>query len=334
MTIINRVLEGAEFGEEVSHQGLTMFPFRSGSGGNASYLTLTKALNTGSVHVSEVSEGGSVPELLFKNSADVPVLIVDGEELVGAKQNRVANLTILAPAGTTIKIPVSCVEAGRWRYSREDFVASKRVHFAQGRAVRTRSVSESLGRSASRASDQGQVWRDISAKAERMRAASPTGAMAAIFEQHAASVEGYVRAFEADGAHSGAVFAIGADVVGLDFFSAPETYRTMLPKLVRSYAVDALEHTGTQDRGPTLSGVGLFFERLGAANGRSYPAVGLGTDIRLSGPGVVGGALVVDEDCVHLAAFALDEGGKEGKREDVRSTMVSRGLRRRSYEDR
>ncbi len=99
MTIINRVLEGAEFGEEVSHQGLTMFPFRSGSGGNASYLTLTKALNTGSVHVSEVSEGGSVPELLFKNSADVPVLIVDGEELVGAKQNRVANLTILAPAG-------------------------------------------------------------------------------------------------------------------------------------------------------------------------------------------------------------------------------------------
>ena len=82
-----------------------------------------EALDAGLARVEEVSEGGSVPELRFTNSAAMPILIVDGEELVGAKQNRVANLTILAPAKTTIRIPVSCVEAGRWRYSRDSLPA-------------------------------------------------------------------------------------------------------------------------------------------------------------------------------------------------------------------
>jgi hypothetical protein len=45
-----------------------------------------------------VSEGGSVPHLLFINDAMRPVLLLDGEELVGAKQNRVLNLTVLAAA--------------------------------------------------------------------------------------------------------------------------------------------------------------------------------------------------------------------------------------------
>jgi hypothetical protein len=39
-----------------------------------------------------------VPQLLFINDAMRPVLLLDGEELVGAKQNRVLNLTVLAPA--------------------------------------------------------------------------------------------------------------------------------------------------------------------------------------------------------------------------------------------
>jgi len=332
MTIISTVLQGTEFGKKINHRSLTMVPFRSIGGGSTTYLTLAEALEGGLARVEEVSEGGSVPELRFNNSGSMPVLIVDGEELVGAKQNRVANLTILAPAKATIKIPVSCVEAGRWRYSREDFVASKRVHFATGRAARTRSVSESLTCDRGRVSDQRQVWQDISAKASRMSVASPTGAMAAIFENHAEGVEEYVRAFAADGEHSGAVFAIGGEVVGLDFFGEPATFRAMLPKLVRSYAVDALEHTGEQAGGCGKRKARAFLDRLGEADERSYPAVGLGTDIRLTGPGVVGGALVVEDNCVHMASFATPEAGGGRGRERSRSSMASAQLRRRRYE--
>ena len=332
MTTINTILGGAKLGGKIHHGSLTMIPLRSEGGSSTEYLTLAEALEAGLARVGEVSEGGSVPELRFTNSAAMPVLIVDGEELVGAKQNRVANLTILAPAKSTIRIPVSCVEAGRWRYSREDFVASKRVHFAKGRAARARSVSESMEHDRGRYSDQGQVWREISAKARRMSVASPTDAMAAIFDDHAKGVEEYVDAFAAGGEDSGAVFAIGDEVVGLDFFSEPATFRAMLPKLVRSYAVDALEQAGEQVCEKAKKKARGFLDRLRAADEREYPAVGLGTDIRLTGPGVVGGALVVGGDCVHLAAFATPQNGGGRGRERTRSTMASARLRRRRYE--
>jgi len=333
MGIISSVLEVVKFGTKLNHESLTMFPVRTGAESGIAYLSLAEALGAGSARVSEVSQGGSVPELHFENSADLPVLIVDGEELVGAKQNRVANLTILAPAKTTTKIPVSCVEAGRWSYSREDFAASERVHFSAGRAARTRSVSESMNCKRGPVSDQQRVWRDISAKAQRMHTASPTGAMAAIFEEHAGSVEDYVGAFNVNGDHCGAIFAIGDAVVGLDLFDEPSIFRAMLPKLVRSYAVDAIEHTGRNGRGCTQKAAKAFLAGLGAADEQTFPAVGLGTDIRLTGPGVVGGALAVDEQLVHLAAFvvkeeATDRPGRSGPR------MARVFSRRRSYEER
>jgi hypothetical protein len=92
-----------------------MFPLLNGGGHTRSYQTLREALAAGTLRVTEVSEGGSVPRLSAVNDGDKAVLILDGEELVGAKQNRIANLTILVPAKRTIPIPVSCVEAGRWR---------------------------------------------------------------------------------------------------------------------------------------------------------------------------------------------------------------------------
>ena len=80
------------------------------------YLPLTDALEMGLVRITEVSEGGSIPTLRLENRAKLPVLAVQGEELQGAKQNRTLNATILAAPGV-IDIPVTCVEAGRWRWS-------------------------------------------------------------------------------------------------------------------------------------------------------------------------------------------------------------------------
>ena len=71
--------------------------------------------------VQEVSEGGSVPELLVDNMGDIRVLFIEGEELVGPKQNRILNTSILVAAKSKTKIPVSCVEHGRWGYKSKFF---------------------------------------------------------------------------------------------------------------------------------------------------------------------------------------------------------------------
>ena len=67
--------------------------------------------------ITEVSDGGSVPELAFENASAGKILLVDGDELVGARQNRVVNISILVGGGQRVVIPVSCVEHGRWSYA-------------------------------------------------------------------------------------------------------------------------------------------------------------------------------------------------------------------------
>lgn len=53
-------------------------------------------------------------QLAFRNRGLDPAFLLDGEELVGAKQNRILNLSILVPGQTSLEIPVSCVEQSRW----------------------------------------------------------------------------------------------------------------------------------------------------------------------------------------------------------------------------
>jgi hypothetical protein len=306
MNTVRNHLETLTFGEAKMYRNLTVFPLLAESEGSLEYLTLADALQNGVARVAEVSTGGSVPELRFENAAELPILILDGEELVGAKQNRTVNLSILAPAGKTIVIPVSCVEAGRWRHESAEFAMSERHHFSRGRAKKTASVSRSMRSTGRRHSDQQEVWADISAKACRMQSPSPTQAMAAIFEQHRTSVESYVKAFNPQASQAGALFAIGRNVVGLDLFDRSATLAAMLPKLVRSYAIDAIEVKTDSEKRPKKKVARAFLERLGEAECESYPAVGLGMDLRLKVPGLVGGGLAVEDDLIHLAAFAME----------------------------
>ena len=206
--------------------------------------------STGSLsEITEVSANGVVPELRVVNRGLKPTLIIDGEELVGAKQNRVVNLTILVAAESELIIPVSCVEAGRWRAKSSRFATAPRTQYATGRAKRMAQVSRSMAHCGDRASDQSAVWADIADKSARMHSSSSTSAMEQIFTDHAASIDAYVTGLAPVDGQIGALFAIGDHIVGFDLFDDAGTFRKLLPKLVRSYAVDAIDMAN----GSTLS---------------------------------------------------------------------------------
>lgn len=193
MQIINDTLIELMLGDPAVCRNLAVFPLFARSGGEPDYLTFDEALERGGATVTEVSEHGSVPELRFTNGTDRRVLLVDGEELVGAKQNRVLNLSILVAAGNTVSIPVSCVEHGRWAWKGRRFSSAKRQLYAGLRAKKMASVTRSLRASNSRRSDQAEVWDDIASKSRRMHAWSATGAMDALYEEHAARIEEFER---------------------------------------------------------------------------------------------------------------------------------------------
>ena len=195
MSAIAECLSKAELGEPQIHRNLSLFPLLADGIAEPDYLLLDEALEHGCARVTEVSEQGSVPELRFVNECDQPVLLIDGEELVGAKQNRILNLTVLVPAHKTIVVPVSCVEAGRWHAESAEFGSAKRTHYAAGRARKASQVSASLSTTGTRRSDQSEVWADISAKSQRMRSHSATEAAAALYDTHHTVLDKYLPLF-------------------------------------------------------------------------------------------------------------------------------------------
>ena len=274
------------------------------------YTVLDDAITGGVVEITEVSDQGSVPELRVVNRGQKPTLIVDGEELVGAKQNRVVNLTILVAAQSELTIPVSCVEAGRWRARSRAFSASPRTQYASGRAKRMAQVTLSMQASGRYYSDQAEVWSDIAHKSALLQSSSPTGAMEAIFVDHAAFLDSSVAALKPVDRQVGAAFMVGQRVIGFDLFDVETTLRKLLPKLVRSAAIEALDarETSASLGAPATrlqQSCEQFLAVVAEAPSTVSGAVGLGEDVRISGHRLAGAALVANGHVVHLSALAM-----------------------------
>jgi hypothetical protein len=309
-TAIAEALENLALGEPQVFHHLAMFPLVAMPEKKPDYVPLAEALASGRARITEVSEGGHVPELLFDNATDHRVLLLSGDELVGARQNRILNVTILVAPGAKLTIPVSCVERGRWSYRSREFRSEDRMMFARGRAEKMEQVARSRRVSGTRASDQGAIWSAVSEKAAAFCARTPTEAMSDVYAHVEGTVGEYRAAFEAVPGQVGAVFAIDGRMAGVELFDAAMTLRSSLRRLVGSYALDAIESRARPFPVPSAADARKFLDEAVAARMEESPAVGLGTEVRLAEPGIVGEGLVVDGRVVHLSALARG-GGRE-----------------------
>lgn len=302
-TLIEQQLGHLTLGDAQWIHNLSVYPLLADEETLPDYLTLDQALNDKRARVTEVSEGGHVPELAFENLTDRPILLLDGEELVGAKQNRVLNVTLLVLGGSKLVIPVSCVEMGRWSHNSPEFSSGGRALFSRARAAKMTQVSSSLRDRGTRQSDQGAIWDDIAFKMNERGETSHTQAMADIYAGAEGKLSDYEQAFQPVARQVGAVFAINGQIAGMELFDAPTAMAAYLPKLVKSYALDALD---AQHEVPPMvesETIRQFLKQLGAATQERYPASGAGVDVRLEGEVITGGALEHDGKLIHLAAF-------------------------------
>ena len=311
--IVIDTVKRVEFGPQTTFRNLGLLALSTAGEREADYLTLDEALARHSAHIVEINEGGHVPELKIVNEGERSVLLLDGEELLGAKQNRVLNLTILAPAHRTCVVPVSCVESGRWRHVSRDFAASPRAQFAEGRAEKMRHVTSSLRADGSRSSDQREVWSRIAEKSARLGAVSDTSAMSAMYETCHVSLEEFVAAFTPVERQVGAVFFVNGRAAGLELFDAPRTWRTLAPKLIRSYALDALDQGDNPIQSNGAAEATKLIDRLMSSQASIFPAVGEGTDVRFDGAGALGAALVTSDRAIHVSAFPVESAGTRNR---------------------
>jgi hypothetical protein len=234
--------------DPISHESISIFPLEAATESKVDYVLSDEALAAGTVTVEEVGEAGSVPELVVNNQTDNLVLFLEGEELRGAKQNRVLNTSVLVAAKSKIKIPVSCVERGRWRYTSPVFASGGSHGSSKLRHILKQSVLKSVKEGRGHRSDQGEVWKEVDRQRESLGSHSATGAMADTYEtykdrlaefgEHLKYVEGAI----------GLVVAVGTKIVSVDLFDKPSTCRKVWDRLLTGVIMDALEAGSAEER--------------------------------------------------------------------------------------
>jgi ARG and Rhodanese-Phosphatase-superfamily-associated Protein domain len=176
-----------------------------------------------------------------------------------------------------------------------------------------RHVTSSLRADGSRSSDQQEVWSRIAEKSARLGAASDTSAMSAMFDTCHVALDEFVAAFTPVERQVGAVFFVNGRAAGLELFDAPRTWRTLAPKLIRSYALDALDQGDNPVQSNAAAEATALIHDLMSSQASVFPAVGEGTDVRFDGSGALGAALVTSERVIHVSVFPVESAGTRNR---------------------
>lgn len=323
-TTVDTYLENLRVGEGAAFERMTVYPVFGAAVSPLTYKVLAEALADGSVEVREKA-AASVPELWLENKSDSMILVLDGEEVIGGRQNRIVNASFLIGAKSEVNIPVTCVEHGRWHPTSDRFRSGESaVHSL--RAEKQMQVKESLRATGRPLTDQGEVWASVSRLNMSVDAQSPSGAMNAAYETRATDLAEYERRLGASDGALGLVVALNGEAVGADLFDQPETARKLWSKLVRSYAMDA--HGGPNGDVLSRDRAEALLRGLLRARDEAFPSIGIGQDVRLEGEGTDGSVLVYESTVVHLAVFRTQSHSSAG-----RAGMASASQRRRMYRD-
>ncbi len=311
LNIIEDKLNEIKLGESQHYRNMSIFPLFTSGQSKLEYEMLRKALNHEYLKITEISETGSVPELKIYNTSEYHILLLDGQELEGAKQNRVLNTTILVYPESELSVPVSCTEQGRWASISASFRDSDKIMFGRAREKKMSHVHQSLKYGEGYRSNQQEVWQDISTLQRKRKASSATSAMKDIFDSEKGNLDNFLNNFKPIEEQCGIIVGLGGKVAGFEYLSSSDCYLEVHNQLVASYTMDALDEAfpGMMQELP-IEESQRFMEHLWSATQDTYPSVAAGNDIRLESDFLIGSALVEKEELIHLSAFSRQIGKK------------------------
>jgi hypothetical protein len=270
---------------------LTVFPVVTATAHDThGFLTLDEGVRSGEVVVTEYGnvqplmrprgtpvahEGAQVNQLVLVNNSKLPLLLLAGEIVTGGKQDRIIGKDRIVPAESDpIDLSVFCVEPGRWTATSAKFGS---MGFAMAQpAVRAKAMG---------AKDQGQVWQQVRKQqaeiASNLAAASPSAtaivggttsyarvmdnaevkqqvdAVAVPIERDYRSLIQQLR----DRNAVGVVVAVNGEIIWADIFASTNLLEKYWPKLVRSYAAEAIV-TRTQPAKIDLKSAQEFLDNM------------------------------------------------------------------------
>ncbi len=273
------------------------------------YVSLSDAIENGDLDIDEVGDEGSISKARIVNCGARPVLVIFGEEITGAKQNRVANASFLIAEHSELTIDVTCVEQGRWsRRCGEKFAASNRIISNAIRMKMSLKVQRAAAAGRGFEADQTEVWKEVNDRVRLSQAGSSTGAYAHYYASRQTEVDEMSATFRALPRQIGFVGALRGEVIGAELLGQPGVFRRVFESLLRGYVVDAIDadfvecREQSESANLSISSPEPFLEALNRAFWTSGPSLGIGDDLRAESTQVAGCALA-HGGIVHLTAF-------------------------------
>ncbi|MBI3666601.1 MAG: hypothetical protein HY236_10330 [Acidobacteria bacterium] len=300
-------LKRVEITGHQQHGSIEIFHLRWPGSNGLDYVTLDEALEARWIEITEFTEAGQVPRIKIDNRSDHLVFLMAGEQLVGCKQNRVLNASIMVPARSEMPLPVTCVERGRWGYSSRGFSSGHSSSHYRLRAMMAAQAAESYRQEGVPEAGQRAVWREVSRKLGVMGSKSPSDALQEVFGDYDRELQESVEKLPAPAGCSGAVFVVAGRIAGADLFDNPDTLRKLWPKLIQSCTIDALEPLTESPAAIAPEEISSWLERGARATQESFPSPGVGQDVRIEGEDLIGACLVVEDHPVHMELFRRTE---------------------------
>jgi hypothetical protein len=221
-------------GEPEVHGNLAVYPIYLPGGGEKmdDLLTMSEAMKTDRFKITELEDGAVVNSLEVRNNTGKNVVLLAGEIIRGAKQDRIVSYDTVVPPEGTFYIDAFCVEAGRWTEVSDNFAYNDEM------------APSAIRGSAQGYGDQGKVWEEVSKCNAERGVFTESDALTASYsdEDYQEKVAEYKEAFEniADDKNVvGVIVVSGGEIQAGDIFAGHGLFAKVWPRLLTSFAMDA-----------------------------------------------------------------------------------------------
>ena len=296
---INGTKISIELLESQKYENVEAIPIKSDFFGKKDFLTLKKGYEMNLVEIKEL-EHSTVNTVSCKNDSVTPLILIDGDEITGAMQNRIINDTLLIPAKSTINIPVSCTEHGRWHTKGEGAESRtfKPSLYSANHSTRSRKSRASY----EERDYQGEVWDSISEFESRSNFKSMTSALNNSYENLKDKQNDYLSKFHIEDGQNGVIFIVNGEVKGLELFYNHSIYKEYHEKLCRSYIIEAIVEKKSVDNIDRLKLMKVL-ENISQSEFKSKKSIGLGDNLKFSNDFGSGSGLVWEDELIHMTFF-------------------------------
>ena len=271
-----------------------------GDGSPAPVLLTREAVERGVLEIVERGQG-VVQELLAWNKGDAPVAILEGDTLVGCKQNRVVAHSVIVAPGTSVVVPVGCMEHGRWHHESRTFSVGDVKMSPHVRRHTVADVKQATLSGHGPTLNQGRLWQDVERELEATGAFSSTSDYYRVVEQEGERARERARGLEPRPGQVGALVLADGILVGLEASGHHRLWGRLSEPTLASYLMGM--HRGGASLGAERASAADWLSRVQETQVLARPGLGIGVDLDVRGRSLSGVGLALDSFTVHVAVF-------------------------------